>query len=97
MFEYVDTHRAELNAWELVDFVTNFDADEKIFNLYLKKIDLKTPIDTEAREDLKLYFKAFFARDLFEQTGFFMVTQKTDTMILKVIELDKNKSTIYND
>jgi carboxyl-terminal processing protease len=45
----------------------------------------------KSREDLKLYFKAFFARDLFDQTGFFMVTQKKDNMILKVLELENNK------
>ena len=88
VFEYIDTHRAMLNAWKLEDFVTNFDADDKIFNLYLNEIDFKTPLGPESREDLKLYFKAFFARDLFDQTGYFMVTQKKDNMIQKVIELD---------
>ncbi|MEX1383585.1 S41 family peptidase [Lutibacter sp.] len=91
VFKYVDTHRDELNAWELEDFVANFDADEKIFNLYLEELDLKIPMGPKSREDLKLYFKAFFARDLFDQTGYFMVTQKKDNMILKVIELENNK------
>jgi len=90
-FKYIDSHREELNAWELEDFVANFDADEKIFNMYLQELDLKVPMGPKSREDLKLYFKAFFARDLFDQTGYFMVTQKKDNMILKVIELDNSK------
>jgi carboxyl-terminal processing protease len=91
VFNYIDSHRDELSAWELQDFVENFDADEKIFNSYIKKLDLKVPMGPKSREDLKLYFKAFFARDLFDQTGFFMVTQKKDNMILKVLELENNK------
>jgi len=91
VFKYIDTHRAEFNAWKLKDFVTNFDTDENIFNLYLEEIDLKVPLGPNSREDLKLYFKAFFARDLFDRTGYFMVTQKKDNMILKVIELETSK------
>jgi len=91
VFKYIDTHRAEFNAWKLKDFVTNFDTDENIFNLYLEEIDLKVPLGPKSREDLKLYFKAFFARDLFDRTGYFMVTQKKDNMILKVIELETSK------
>lgn len=91
VFKYIDTHRAEFNAWKLKDFVANFDADEKIFNLYLEELDLNISLGPKSREDLKLYFKAFFARDLFDQTGYFMVTQKKDKMILKVIELENSK------
>ena len=91
VFKYIDTHRAEFNAWELEDFVANFDEDEKIFNLYLKELDLNIPLGPKTREDLKLYFKAFFARDLFDQTGFYMVTQIKDNMILKVLELENSK------
>ena len=91
VFKYIDTHRAEFNAWELKNFVANFDADENIFNSYLEELDFKVPMGPKSREDLKLYFKAFFARDLFDQTGYFMVTQKKDNMILKVIELENRK------
>ena len=91
VFKYIDTHRAEFNAWELKNFVANFDADEKIFNSYLEELDFKVPMGPKSREDLKLYFKAFFARDLFDQTGYFMVTHKKDNMILKVIELENSK------
>ncbi|UMB59464.1 S41 family peptidase [Lutibacter sp. A80] len=91
VFEYIDNHRTELNNWELDDFVADFDADGKIFDLYLNKLNLRKPLSSEARKDLRLYFKAFFARDLFDQTGYYKVTQKKDNMILKVIELDTNK------
>tara|TARA_R110001583_G_scaffold23999_3_gene88004 strand:- start:584 stop:2209 length:1626 start_codon:yes stop_codon:yes gene_type:complete len=88
VFNYVDTHREELNKWKLEDFVENFDKEDKIFNQYLDELDLKALLDSNSKEDLKRYFKAFFARDLFDQTGYFMITQKKDNMILKVLELD---------
>lgn len=91
VFKYIDNHREELNKWKLEDFVTNFDKNEKVLNLYLEELDLKNPIGPKSKEDLKRYFKAFFARDLFGQTGYFMVTQEKDNMILKVIELDSNQ------
>ncbi|WP_298365081.1 S41 family peptidase [uncultured Lutibacter sp.] len=91
VFKYIDDHRKDFSKWELNDFVNNFDIDGKIFDSYIDEIDLKTILGPKIKEDLKLYFKAFFARDLFGQTGYFMVTQKKDNMIQKVIELDSTK------
>ena len=88
IFKYIDNNRAEMNKWELYDFVKNFDIDDKIFNQYIGELDLNYPIPPNVREDLKRYFKAIMARNLFDETGYFMITQKKDNMILKVIELD---------
>jgi len=91
IFKYIDNNRKEMNKWELYDFVKNFDKNDKIFNQYLSELDIKYPIPPAVREDLKRYFKAIMARNLFDETGFFMITQKKDNMILKVIELDSKK------
>lgn len=92
IFKYIDNNRKELNKWELYDFVKNFDKNDKIFNQYLSELDLNYPIPPVVREDLKRYFKAIMARNLFDETGYFIITQKKDNMILKVIELDsKNR------
>ena len=88
IFNYVDNHRVELNKWELEDFVENFDIDERIFNEYLDELDIKFPIAPRTRENLQLYFRAIFARNLFDETGYLMITQKKDNMILKVLELE---------
>ena len=72
----------------LIHDISLNDFNEEVLNIYLEELDLKTPIGPDSKEDLKRYFKAFFARDLFGQTGYFMVTQAKDNMILKVIELD---------
>jgi carboxyl-terminal processing protease len=88
IFKYIDNNRKEMNKWELYDFVKKFDIDNKIFNQYIGELDINYPIPPNVREDLKRYFKAIMARNLFDETGYFMITQKKDNMILKVIELD---------
>jgi len=88
VFEYVDNHRQELETWELNDFVENFDKDDQIFDKYLKQLDLKLPISNNSKSNLKRYFNALVARNLFNQTGYFMITQTNDNMILKVIEIE---------
>lgn len=87
-FKYIDNNRVKMNKWELTDFIKNFDNDNKVLNLYIKELDLKTPIKLKAKENLKVYLNAIMARNLFDETGYFMETQKKDDMILKVIELD---------
>ena len=90
VFNYVDNHRVKLSKWELNDFVENFDKDDKVFNEYLDQLNLKSPISPKASENLKLYLKAIIARNLFQETGYYIITQKKDPMILKVLELEKS-------
>ena len=96
-FRYIDNHRDEMNAWELKDFVKNFDKDDEIFNDYLETLDLRIPIAPKPRKDLKRFFKSVFARDLFEQTGYFMVAHENDAMIKKVLELENEKQTLSSN
>ncbi len=88
IFKYIDNNRKEMNKWELYDFVNNFDNNDIIFNQYISELDIDYPIPPVVKEDLKRYFKAIMARNLFDETGYFIITQKKDNMILKVIELD---------
>ncbi|MFD0761659.1 S41 family peptidase [Lutibacter aestuarii] len=92
VFRYIDNHRSEMSQWELDDFVVNFDKDGRIFKQYLKELDIKYPLAPKVREDLQRYFKAFVARDLFDQTGYFVISQTKDNMILKVLELEGKKA-----
>ena len=90
VFKYVDNHRTEMSTWKLNDFVNEFDKDDKIFNQYLDQLNLKSPISPKTSENLNSYLKAIIARNLFEETGYFMITHKKDPMILKVLELEEN-------
>lgn len=91
-FKYIDSHREEMQAWELTDFVENFDTDSKIFNKYVNKLELNSPMSPKERKNLKRYFNAFIARNLFDDTGYFMITQANDNMVLKVLELENEKN-----
>lgn len=88
VFKYIDNHREEMNTWELDSFVKEFDIDNKVFNQYVDQLDLNGPIFPKTSENLKIYLRAIFARSLFDETGFFIITQKKDQMILKVLELE---------
>jgi len=90
VFKYVDNHRTEMSTWKLNDFINEFDKDDKIFNQYLDQLNLNSPISQKTSENLNSYLKAIIARNLFEETGYFMITHKKDPMILKVLELEKN-------
>lgn len=90
VFKYIDNHREEMNKWELNKFVKEFDKDDKIFNQYIDQLDLNSPISPKTSDNLKMYLKAIMARNLFDETGYFMVTQQKDNMILKVLELEKS-------
>ena len=90
VFKYIDNHRVEMNKWELNDFMRDFDKDNKIFDQYLDQLDLNSPIFPKTSKNLKIYLKAIMARNLFDETGYFMVTQQKDHMILKVLELEKS-------
>ena len=91
IFEYVDNHRAEMEAWELDDFIENFDKDNKIFDQYIDQLDLNYPISPQSKTNLKLYFNALIARNLFDEIGYFKIAQENDIMIFKVLELDSEE------
>lgn len=89
IFEYIDNHRIEMEAWELDDFIENFDNNDAIFNLYVDQLDLNIPLSPKSRKNLKLYFNAVIARNLFDDVGYFKIAQTNDNMIFKVLELEQ--------
>ncbi len=91
IFKYIDNHREAMNKWELNDFIENFDADNELLNKYIDDLDLNIALAPKSKENLKRYFNALVARNLFGQNAYFMITQKKDNMILKVLDLEKNK------
>lgn len=90
-FKYIDDNREKMNKWTREDFGDNFDKDNKILKRYIKELDWKIAIPKSSLEHFKIYFNGFMARNLFDQTGYNIVTHKKDKMILKVIELESKK------
>jgi len=88
VFNYVDNHRNEFENTNIEYFMDTFDYNSKIFNLYIKKIKTKFHYKNNDNEEIKHYLKAMFARELFNDTGFFQVLNTKDNVIEKVLELE---------
>ncbi len=90
VFNYIDTHRNEFTNVTLANFLQNFDKDEMILNKYIAKT--KKSFHAKNNKDLKFYLKANFARELFDENGFYQVLNTDDKMLLKVFELEEKET-----
>ncbi len=90
VFNYADTHRNEFTDWTLDRFISDFDKNNEIFNMYLNSIpeEFQT-LDTFEKPNLKKYLKALFAQQIFDINTYFKIINEQDKMINKVIELNK--------
>ncbi len=89
-FNYVDSHRKNMTKeWDIDNFITSFDADEKVLNKYLQSITLGKP-KKKTRKIIKQYLKASIANDLFGDVGFYRIMQTKDKMLQKVLELESS-------
>jgi carboxyl-terminal processing protease len=84
VFNYIDTNRGKFINMTLTSFLNHFDEDNLVFNQFLSKFK-KQPKDLSKT---RYYFKAFFARELFDENGFYQVLNIEDKMIQKVLELE---------
>lgn len=89
VFDYVDANRKK---WSVIDFKTfdkQFDVND-LLNQMFKSSITEIKQNTEAYDRMKWYIKAMVARELFGEEGFYKVYQTNDTMIQKVLDLEKN-------
>ena len=87
-FDYVDNHRDQMKKWDIDAFVSEFDADDTIYNFYLNTIkDFANP-SAKNRYNIKKYLKASIANVLFGDVGFYRIIHQDDKMLQKVLELD---------
>lgn len=89
-FNYVDRNRSELSRLSIDDFITNFDEDNKISNLFFKQIT-SYKISKASKNKLKRYLKTTIARELFRDEGLYKVIQSDDKMLQKVFELESQQ------
>jgi carboxyl-terminal processing protease len=95
VFNYVDSHRKDFENMPLSFFIEDFDLDNKIFNLYLGRNNKKRK--TRYSKEIKHYLKAIFARELYDEEGFYQVLNKQDKMVNKVLELEKGSTNNFKD
>lgn len=90
VFDYADTHRREFENMNLDSFIANFDKDDKIFNTYFQSLPdrFRNAHGAGNNENLKMYLKALFAQQVFDANAYYMIINKNDKMIDKVLELN---------
>jgi carboxyl-terminal processing protease len=91
-FDYTDMHRPEFSIYKTADgFDTGFEMNNAVFNDFIAYADKKgikaNNGDLEkSRESIQTLFKAFVARNIYDDEGFYPIYQKNDPMLLKAIE-----------
>jgi carboxyl-terminal processing protease len=90
VFDYIDTHRNDFKDLNFEDFDQKYYPENKIFEKYLLSISEEdADQDPLALKNVNMYLKALFVQQIYDDTAYFKVLNKNDTMIEKVIELEK--------
>lgn len=91
-FDYCDNHRQELGRHKTVaDFDHSFHVTDAMFNELVARAEKKGVKGNEvekqvARRETNILLKAYIARDLFEEEGFYPIYRSMDDMLQKALE-----------
>ena len=91
-FDYCDKHRQELNRYKTVaDFERSFRVTDAMFNELVKEAEKKGIKGNEtekavARRETDILLKAYIARDLFNDEGFYPLYRPMDDILQKALE-----------
>jgi carboxyl-terminal processing protease len=91
VFGYVDSNRKELGSLSLEALGDRVDLDKTVLEGYFEYIQLKKELPTEKTKQLKHYLKMLVVAQLFDQNATAKINASKDKMILKVLELEKEK------
>lgn len=89
VFNYIDENRKDFKNVELSQFLANFDSNNAIFKQFLKEFK-KYRSNKKHDKEIKFYLKANFARELYDDNGFYQVLNTDDKMIQKVLALEND-------
>ena len=96
-FEYSDTHRKELEKFKTVEaFQKSFRVTDAMFDELVKLADEKGIKGSEkekqvARREADILLKAYIARDIFDDEGFYPIYAPMDNMLQKALEVMKEE------
>ena len=91
-FDYTDRHRQELGRYKTVEaFDKSFVVNESMFNELVKLAEEKGIKGTDvqkqvARHEANTLLKAYIARDLFNDEGFYPIYAPMDEILQRAIE-----------
>ena len=92
-FDYCDSHRQELARYKTVaDFDKSFRVTDAMFNELVARAEKKglkgnATEKQVARRDADILLKAYIARDLFDEEGFYPIYRPMDDMLQKALEV----------
>lgn len=96
-FDYCDAHRKELARFhEVTEFDRSFQTTETMFNELVKQAEAKgiKGDETEkqvARQKTDILLKAYIARNLFDEEGFYPIYRPMDDILNKALEVLNQK------
>ncbi|MEE4257259.1 MAG: S41 family peptidase [Bacteroidales bacterium] len=97
-FKYTDTHRETLNKYNgFEDYDQNFYINNSIFSDFLAYAEemgvAKDPAGLKVSKDrIKILMKAFIARNLFDDDGFYPIYHRIDETFLRAVQYLKGDS-----
>ncbi len=92
-FDYCDRHRQELARYKTVtDFDKTFRVTDSMFNELVAQAEKKGIKGSEkekqvARKEAGILLKAYIARDLFDDEGFYPIYRAMDDILQKAMEV----------
>jgi carboxyl-terminal processing protease len=96
-FSYTDSHRQDLALYtDFDDFYQNFKIDRRMFNDFIayaeeKGIDRDEQGIRASEDRIKTLMKAFIARNLYDDDGFYPIYHKIDETFLRAVEFLREK------
>ena len=97
-FDYCDSHRRELARYADVDaFAKGFQVSDAMFGELVKRAEAKgiKGSDKEkqvARREADILLKAYIARNLFDEAGFYPIYRPMDDMLQRALEVLKEEN-----
>ncbi len=94
-FDYCDRHRPELSKYKTVNiFKKSFRVTDAMFNELVERAEKNGVIGNEvekqtARREADILLKAYIARDLFDDEGFYPIYRDMDDILQKALEVLK--------
>ena len=91
-FEYTDKHRQQLQRYKTVKaFEQGFEVSDAMFAELLKLVDEKGIKGTDeqkqvARREANILLKAYIARNLFDDEGFYPIYAPMDEILQRALE-----------
>ena len=91
-FRYTDTHRQKLGEYSgFNDFDSSFEISKSMFNEFIayaedKGIEKDKAGIRDSETRIKILMKAFIARNLFDDDGFYPVYHRIDETFLRAME-----------